>query len=73
MSRELEEQLEEAAEHLSQARIILSDLADTMRGEGSSDDEPGEAEDVVADLDGLVASVEEIEQTMEDLRESVQE
>lgn len=74
MTREQEEQLDEVAEHLAQARTILSEMTDgfTTASDDNPDDEPEESGEVLDALEGVVSSLEEMENSLDEIRELLQ-
>lgn len=75
MTRNQEEQLDELADHIAQAKTILTDLAESIETVGSDENPDDEVEDTGEasdEIDAMLNTLDELESSLDDLREAIQ-
>lgn len=75
MTRNQEEQLDELADHIVQAKTILTDLAESIETVGSDENPDDEVEDTGEasdEIDAMLNTLDELESSLDDLREAIQ-
>lgn len=72
MTDEQQEQLEDALDHLDQARQIFLELSESVVAEDSNpDDEEEDNANLADEFENVLATIEELVESIESLRESL--